>query len=383
MPAILEMAREALWRTVVDELDCIVKEAAAPVAGIHDVLNRYAIRQIGHTCFYNPDRRTAFLWVPQRDKSASDLGRKLADVPGLVDVLITDRDIRPPDYGQEPWIFVKRGAFPSLAELGGWKEGPISKLFGGPSPIAAALASGLLGAGVGYGVGWLGERFLPQEHFEAGRLRRTGAILGGLLGALPGLWWGSIAHRYSPEGGGWKAWTSGWPFSKEHQYLQSLRVPTGEWGGTGEIGSSTGELKLAAEALRRLLPDAAPSEYLTKAAQGLGFTGPVIDEVDTIPSIPVGQFSQVVWRDPNTPVQVRSATVGVVNAASMSQGGARVVSPFDVARIGVGMGTGLMSGLLVGKTLGALAGLKPESQKALQQAGIWAGVLSNVVPQLF
>jgi len=47
------------------------------------------------------------------------------------------------------------------------------------------------------------------------------------------------------------------------------------------------------------------------------------------------------------------------------------------------MGTGWLSGMLVGKTLGALAGLRPESQKTLQQTGVWAGVLTNVVPKLF
>jgi hypothetical protein len=47
------------------------------------------------------------------------------------------------------------------------------------------------------------------------------------------------------------------------------------------------------------------------------------------------------------------------------------------------MGSGYVSGLVVGKTLGALAGLKPEAQQSLQQAGTWAGLLTNVVPMAF
>jgi len=392
MPAILEKAKEAMWRMVDDELDLIVKEAAAPVAGIYDVLNNYATRQIGYTCFYSPEYRTAYLWMPRRDKCAMDIGHKLAEVPGIIDVLVTDQAVRPPDYGQEPWIFVKKGALPSLAELSGWKEGPVTKLFGGPSPLAAALASSLLGAGIGYGAGWLGEKLLPDSHFAPGRLRRTGALVGGLLGALPAIWWGSIAHRFSPEGRGWGAWLKSWPFNNRQSYngpvigTGELLGGTGELlGGTGELMSGTGEygLKTAVAAARRLLPDAAPTEYLLKAAQGLEPSMTDLDDLAMVPSIPRDHFNNLVWQDPYTPLPIRSATTGVVNAASMSQGGARVVSPFDIARIGVGMGTGWLSGMLVGKTLGALAGLRPESQKTLQQTGVWAGVLTNVVPKLF
>ena len=49
----------------------------------------------------------------------------------------------------------------------------------------------------------------------------------------------------------------------------------------------------------------------------------------------------------------------------------------------MGMGSGYVSGMLVGKALGALAGLKPHAQKQLQQAGTWAGFLTNVVPLAF
>jgi hypothetical protein len=398
MPAILDRAKEAYWRLVDDEMDRFVKEAAQPVAAIYEAARAFPDdRRFVHRIYYQPELQTVFFSVANmNEKRASEWAQAFANLPGIKDVLMTDGDRRPPDFGQEPWIFVKRSSNPMemLAQAGGWKEGPVTKLMGGPSPLGAALASGLLGAGLGYGAGWLGEKVLPQEHFAPGALRRTGAVAGGLLGALPALWWGSIAHRKSPEGGGWKAWTKGWPF-RPGDAAMSGDVGTGEWGsgtgewgsGTGEFGSGTGEvsLKTAVAAAMALLPGNEAPAYFTKVADFPDFgeltTG--LDMVDQIPSIPTSDFNQTVWNDPNTPYGIRATTTGVVNAASMSRGGARMISPLDVARIGIGMGTGLASGLIVGKTLGALAGLRPESQRTLQQAGMWSGVLANVVPMIF
>ncbi len=57
-----------------------------------------------------------------------------------------------------------------------------------PSPLAAMLTTGLVGGGLGYGLGTLGEKVLPQGYGR--KLKRTGAILGALAGAAPGLAWG-------------------------------------------------------------------------------------------------------------------------------------------------------------------------------------------------
>jgi hypothetical protein len=55
-----------------------------------------------------------------------------------------------------------------------------------PSPLASMLTGGIAGAGLGYGAGVLGEAVLPAS-WKRGRLRRTLALLGGALGASPGL----------------------------------------------------------------------------------------------------------------------------------------------------------------------------------------------------
>jgi len=379
----IDKIREANWRLVDDELDRFAKEAAEPVAMLYEAAAQLPFaRSMVHRLYFQPELQTAFLYVPDaNEKLAGVWGEFLSEVPGVVDVLVNDVDRVPPDYGESPWIFIKKSFDPmsAVAQAGGWKEGPVTKAFGGPSPLGAALASGLLGAGAGYGAGWVGEHLLPEDHFAKGHLRRTGALAGGALGALPALWWGSLAHRFSPEKPGWGAWVHGWPFRKEDQALANQTpISTGEF---NPAGTPTGELKMAVDALIKIDPSAL-SPYMEKFAEPFDSqTG--LDDLDQIPYIPREQFNRSVWDDENTPQPIRATTTGVVNAASMSQGGAHYVSPIDVARIGLGMGSGWASGMLVGKTLGALAGLRPESQKKLQQAGVWAGLLTNVVPMIF
>lgn len=54
-------------------------------------------------------------------------------------------------------------------------------------PLASMLTSGLLGAGLGWGAGKLGQYFLPEGYGE--NLPRTGMLMGGLAGATPGALW--------------------------------------------------------------------------------------------------------------------------------------------------------------------------------------------------
>jgi hypothetical protein len=87
--------------------------------------------------------------------------------------------------------------------------------------------------------------------------------------------------------------------------------------------------------------------------------------------------------DPYATLSLQIATAGLTEASNQSRGNIGVISPYDIARIGVGMGAGLSQAYLGGKVLGALAGLTPQAQKTLQQAGMFAGALKAVVPGLF
>ena len=337
-----------------------VKTAASVVPAIRRaIVGLDAMPGYGHV-WYNPKTKEAWVSLGDSDeKPTYDAWRRaISKVPGVKSVRL-EAEYGPKDDG---WLLVKRAFSPAhaVSQLANYSPGPTNAPYGGPSPLAALLASGLLGAGVGYGAGVIGEQFLPDEHFRPGHLRRTLALLGAAGAAAPAAWWGSIAHRDHPTTPGWKAWLSSYPFRKE-----DLNSP----------------IKEACAAARECLEDCQPTTYFKQALQnqedeyGVGAAADIQD-------IPAEQFVHTVWQDPYTPVPIRSATAGLVSSAA-SWRGVNTVSPMDIARIGIGMGSGYASGLFVGKTLGALAGLRPESQQKLQQAGTWAGILSNVVPIIF
>lgn len=104
------------------------------------------------------------------------------------------------------------------------------------------------------------------------------------------------------------------------------------------------------------------------------------------PLINVDEFNQVIWSDPRVskyvPLPVRAAASGLLLGAShLADNG--MVSPMDVGRIAAGMGSGYVSGALVGKTLGLLIGLPQEQQDRLKNTGMYAGIISTMIPRLF
>jgi hypothetical protein len=204
-----------------------------------------------------------------------------------------------------------------LADVLGWRAGPINAHWGGPRPLTNTLIGAGLGALLGYGGGRVAEQFLPEDTLEPKALAKRTAVLGGLLGGLPGL----------------------------YQTYDNARM---------------GESPLA------LWPPE-PGESGVKRANFFD------------PSINRASFEAAVYADPFTPRPVQAASAGLVAAASAVKG-SPLVSPWDVTRIALGAGSGLAAGTVVGKVFGALAGLTPESQQKLQQAGMWAGVLKAVVP---
>lgn len=344
------------WKSVPDKVGYLAKLAAGTYQSLSDIRSCFSDN---YQLWYNPESKTAAI-CHLKDADAEKLAAAkdiVADIPGVETVTTSTNE--PPRA--ETYLFVKGaevlasdilGPVASTMQL---KPNWLNRLWGGPNPLSSLIASSLLGAGLGYGGGWLAEKVLPEEHFRRGRLRRTGALFGGLAGAaIPALWtWSRFAH--GPKD--WSAW-------------EKLTQPA-EYAKQG----------------RAALENALPKEIIELDEQWIkyaqGDTGLMFDK-----KVPVDQFNRVIWNDLRTtggytPPPVAAATTGLVQAASLSQGGTNLVSPWDIARIGMGAGSGYLSGLLVGKTLGALAGLQPPTQKKLQDVGIWAGILSNIVPMAF
>lgn len=226
-----------------------------------------------------------------------------------------------------------------------------------PSPLKSMLVGGLAGAGLGYGLGWAGEKILPDK-WKRDRLRWTLAMLGGAAGAAPGLAWGGFnmlgGHKFddSTPGRGidLKTYPDGAAIAERYG-----------WGKRAEF-----------------LPDLERVKAAFDNNTGLGFS-----------AVPVDSFNRVIWGDPRVAnrlsPQTRAAATGLITSAANLPGKLQTqfVTPFDVARIAAGMGSGYLSGALVGKGLGLLMGMPESTQERLKNTGMFAGVVANLVPMAF
>lgn len=231
------------------------------------------------------------------------------------------------------------------------------KLFGAipnaPGPVSSMLTSGLLGAGLGYGAGWVGEKMLPND-WRRGRLSRLLGTLGGIAGATPGLIYGATNQA------------KGLPFNDN----STLNHPP--------VGGIMPENHFPISPLFKH----AVAKFANDLAEDSGMIG-------NLPPIQVDKFNQTLWGDPyvssRLPLPTIGAATSAVNVAQQMPGGvgAGWVTPWQMGHLAAGMGVGYASGALVGGVLGLLTGMPDAAQDRLKQTGMYAGIVSQVVPILF
>ena len=199
----------------------------------------------------------------------------------------------------------------------GWND-----MFYPPSPLAAMLATGVLGAGLGYGGAAIASNFLPRD-WDKKKFRRSGLLLGGAVGAAPGAL----------------------------ESLDSLLL------GQSLLDGSHMRLKN------------------TKRASLPGHSS-----VDSMSML------QTIWQDPYVSRQLtgkeKSLMTGALSGTQMIAGSS-YLTPSDMARLTAGMGAGYASGLVAGKVLGALTGMPQRTQQTLAQTGMYAGAVKSVLPMLY
>ena len=383
------------WRDVPAIVADLIKEGSS-------VFNRLRVarKQLPfadcHGIWFNPRNQTVYFTLGDGD--SEDVVADWMDglqVKGVRKVMYTSAETPPPkDKG--PWIRVKEAEVSSvvkpLAWAGGWTPGGTAELFGGPNPLAATIATGALGAGAGYLTGTLVEQLFPKWFAEKGKLRNTLGIAGGALGAAPGIWHGTINHRNHGWGGWMKPFGATPPPAAPDPHMK-------EW----DYQDKTGAMIQSINSFLDILTEAAPIQkreaeklanaffdngyYSAPAATGGYGGGASGGQGAYVKGIDKDRFNRAVWDDPYLPDAYKGMTSGVMEGAAQvsdSDGySSSLVSPMDIARVGIGMGSGWASGLLVGKTLGALAGVTPQTQKALQAAGVFAGLIRGTVPRLF
>jgi hypothetical protein len=194
------------------------------------------------------------------------------------------------------------------------------------SPFAMSLATGIAGAGLGYGAASATAPLLGEEWDKKGWKRR-GLLYGALLGAAPGaleMLKSVVLNRSVLDGSHMQA---------KHS---DFGIPTQRW-----------------------------------------HSGPIISGEELM---------KTVWTNPGVSNRLspheQSLITGVVGSTQQIAGSS-YITPHDVGRLAVGMGVGYLQGTVAGKIIGALTGLPPSAQKTLANTGMYAGALKSTLPILF
>jgi hypothetical protein len=373
---VVDRFKRAAWAA------CRLAAWADPAAGPEDRL------------WWHGDSKTAWAEVADLEKRGD--WERLPDVPDIPGVALFVEPIPPPPVAG--WVLVKAadGYLEPLARPGQ----AVQRAIGGPNGLTEALVNGLIGGGLGYGAGWIADQFLPEEHFQKGRLPLTFGLVGAGVPAALGLWQYSAEQRAKglPPGDGTP---------------DPLPLPTHRPIPQDPLNDRLPPPYTSPDPPRGFAPvrgwpappPPAPEAGWPKAAsihprfhKAAETTGALF-----LRSIPVDAFGQVVWNDvrnpPNafgtkspwddnsqplgTPPYAAAAVTGLLSGTAQAAG-SPVVSPWQVASAAaVGTGKGWLTGLAAGRVLGVLAGLRPEAQQKLQSAGLWGGLITGVANALY
>lgn len=260
-----------------------------------------------------------------------------------------------------------------------------------PSPIAAMLTSGLLGAGLGYAGGKLGERLLPNGYGR--KLPRTGAMLGGLLGAAPGALWGvtnqSIGNSFNdnsllagPAGGepeNYPGFVDGMNMLPQDE--NTVAVPTQLSDVVRQIHAS-GFGKRGYDELLAIVPLGQRYREAVKVASAT-FGTP--DRRDPSPlDVNINHLGQTLWETGASPALAASTMSAMYAAQQLPDPRSKPgwVTGGQLGQLAANAAGDYMKGTLVGLAINTAIGT-PWSSPAFGAANATLGVLGAVVPKLF
>lgn len=221
-----------------------------------------------------------------------------------------------------------------------------------PSPLAAMLTTGLLGAGLGYGAGRLIGGLLPQRYGR--KLRRTGAVLGGATAATPAALWGIANHAND------HSLLDSWPLDQEAGSDPDL----------GELFKEGAEQQLGPRTRAAI-------ELAVKEASAFANNGQGLD-------VNINAIGQTLW-DLGASPQLTATTMGALYAAQQmpdpnSQAG--IATGHQLGQLAANAAGDYMNGLVAGAVLNQIVGT-PHPASMFGTANAVLGVISEVVPKLF
>lgn len=172
-----------------EDLPAVIDDWTLKAAAVGYDLRQHAAGVITGThvgYYYDPCSDRVGVYAPQA--SAADAARVKAAAARVGEPLFLSYQQLADPAGT--WVKVAYSqALRRAGELGNFFPGQFpGGIPNSPSPVAAMLTSGLIGAGLGWGGGKLLGKLLPNGYGD--NLGRTGAVLGAALGATPGLAWG-------------------------------------------------------------------------------------------------------------------------------------------------------------------------------------------------
>lgn len=225
-----------------------------------------------------------------------------------------------------------------------------------PSPLAAALTTGLIGAGIGWGAGRAIGSLLPERYGR--KLRRTGGVVGGALAASPALAWGAVNH------------------ANDHSILDSWPLNT-------EAGADPEFADWLKQGMDELQPK--PGPY-TAAALALFETEKEASAFTPAPHLDVNinAIGQTLW-DLGAPPNLTAMTMGSLYAARQlpdQNADPEVVTGSQLGQLAANAAGDYTQGLLVGAVLNHLVGT-PYAASTYGGANAVLGIISEVVPKLF
>lgn len=387
---IVKMAVEnELWREVPQLVAGLIKEAAPIAQTVKKIVKSLSADTGYGYVFYHPENRE--LWAVLGDGDDQTVHQKwhnaLKAVKGISRVQTTSEDHPKP---RDEWIMIKRSLDGSVLgapfRLGG-------AMTGGPSPLSNAIVGGLLAGGAGYLGGTALEHLMPEEYVERGRLRKTLALAGAGLGAVPGLWQGFNNHQNAAAAGKPQSvlQTAVMPNSQtpiNPQFEQDMKAQGASSGTEYQFdGPNAGMFKkshkdvmmeLLAVCNNRQLPAMKAASY----ASFYKLAAPLFDDNLPDASINADTFQHALFADRHTPMPVAATAAGLSEGVAQMYGKKNLLSPKHFISGLAAAGADLMTAHLVGGTLGALAGLTPQAQKQLQTMGIWGGLLRGTIGSL-
>jgi hypothetical protein len=321
-----------------------------------------AARHVFSSCYFPAP--VAVYWNPAEKRAGYSHGDaefkdeyKVATAAVLSELLGTRHvEIEPlgEKNAQEYWVKVAYS--PTLRTIGEILHYFPSKHLptGGGRPLAAFVASSLLGTGLGYGAGTLYEAVAPDIMQTPGETRKRMARFGGLLGA--GI--GSI------------------PAATNALVGRRLNDPTL----FNHAADSPWQGRTAPSKFTEAIHKQAREKYADMGS--LGEAGKPIE---------LDELGRVVWTS-KADATTRAMTMGAMYGASQmpdpnSQEG--LITPHQVGLFGLATGIaggglkGYVAGRAVGATLGAITAMPQSTQDTLTRAGVMSGILTQTISKLY